>query len=416
MNRVVVTGLGVVSPVGCNVADFKRSLWEGVCGIGPITRFDTTDHKAKLAAEVKGFDPLTAFDSVTEARRADLYTQYAMAAAREAMENSGLVGHCDPTRVGVYVGSGIGGMTTFVAETMKLAERGPSRVSPLFIPMMISNMAAGSISIRYGLKGPTLPVVTACATSSNTVGEAYRAIKHGYADAIIAGGAEATINPLAVAGFVNCKALCEGDDPTAASLPFDARRAGFVMGEGAGMLVLESLDHARARGAHIYAEICGYGNTADAYHMTSPDPSAEGAAQAIRLAAAEAGMSGEEASTLYVNAHGTGTAMNDKTETAALKAVFGEAAYNLHISSTKSMTGHMLGATGAVEAIASVLALCDGVVPPTINLAVADPACDLDYTPLVARRAPLTGALSTSLGFGGHNACLAFRPAPADEA
>ncbi len=409
MNRVVITGLGVISPVGKSVAEFARSLREGVCGIGPITRFDTTDHKAKLAAEVKDFDPLTAFDTVPEARRADLYTQYAMAAAREAMEDSGIEGHVDPRRMGVYVGSGIGGMSTFVTETQKLHDRGPSRVSPLFIPMMIGNMAAGSISIRYGLKGPTLPVVTACATSTNTIGEAFRAIKHGYADAIIAGGAEATITPLAVAGFVNCKALCESDDPTAASLPFDARRAGFVMGEGAGMLVLESYDHAVARGATIYAEISGYGNTADAYHMTSPDPSAEGAAEAIRLATEEAGITAADAPHVYVNAHGTGTALNDKTETAALKAVFGAAAYDLHISSTKSMTGHMLGATGAVEAIASVLALRDGIVPPTINLTVPDPDCDLNYTPGHAVKADPVAAISTSLGFGGHNACIALK-------
>lgn len=409
IHRVAVTGLGVISPVGNDTATFWQSLREGVCGIGPITRFDTADYKAKLAAEVKNFDPTRYFDSLPEARRSDLFTQYALAAAAEAMSDSDLAGHCDPHRVGVYVGSGIGGMATFVTETNKLTERGPSRVSPLFIPMMISNMAAGAISIRYGLKGPTLPVVTACATSSNTIGEAYRAIRHGYADAILAGGAEATILPLAVAGFTNCKALSESTDPAAASLPFDARRGGFVMGEGAAMLVLESYDHALARGARIYAEVVGYGNTADAYHMTSPDPSAEGAAEAIRLAMAEAGLTAAQAETIYVNAHGTGTAMNDKTETAALKQVFGEAAYRLHISSTKSMTGHMLGATGAVEAVASVLALRDGIIPPTLGLSVPDPDCDLNYTPGVAVSAPLTAALSTSLGFGGHNACLAFR-------
>ncbi len=414
MNRVVVTGLGVISPVGNNAADFWRSLCHGVCGIGPITRFDTADHKAKLAAEVKGFDPLSCFASLPEARRADLYTQYAMAAAKEAMEASGLAayltaGRGDPTRMGVYVGSGIGGMSTFTAETLKLHDRGPARVSPLFIPMMIGNMAAGSISIRYGLKGPTLPVVTACATSSHTIGEAFRAIKHGYADAVIAGGAEATITPLAMAGFVNCKALCEGTDPTAASLPFDARRAGFVMGEGAAMVILERYEHALSRGASILAEICGYGNTADAYHVTAPDPSADGAARAMRLAMDEAGLTPADASALYVNAHGTGTPMNDKTETAALKSVFGAAAYDLHISSTKSMTGHMLGATGAVEAVASVLALRDGIVPPTINLTCPDPVCDLCYTPGQAVHAELRAAMSASLGFGGHNACLVFR-------
>ena len=317
----------------------------------------------------------------------------------------------DPFRLGVYVSSGIGGMQTFVNETLTLDKKGPGRVSPLFVPKMISNMAAGMIAIRNGAKGPTLPVVTACATSAHAIGEAYRTIKHGYADAIIAGGAEAAIMPLAIAGFTNCKALHEGDDPTAASIPFDARRSGFVMGDGSGVLVLEEYDRAIARGAKIYAEIVGYGNTCDAYHMTSPAPDAEGAAAAIRLAVEEAGVKTEDAAKIYVNAHGTSTGMNDKTETRAFKRVFGEAAYDLHISSTKSMTGHMLGATGAVEAIASALALRDGIVPPTVGYKEADPECDLNYTPNEAVKADLAYAISTNLGFGGHNAALVLKKA-----
>ena len=408
MRRVAVTGMGIISPIGNDVKTYWENLINGVCGIGPITRFDTTDYKVKIAAEVKGFDPLKYYDSLSDVRRADLYTQYAIAAAAEAYEDSKLAeSGIAPERIGVYVGSGIGGIQTFVTETEKLRDRGPARVSPLFIPMMISNMAAGAISIKYGLKGPTLPVVTACATSSNTIGEAYRAIKHGYADAIIAGGSEAAVTPLAVAGFTNCKALSEVEDPNAASLPFDARRSGFVLGEGAAILVLEELEHAQKRGAVIYGEITGYGNTADAYHMTSPHPEAEGAANAIRLACEEADISASEK--VYVNAHGTGTLMNDKIETKALKTVFGSAAYDLHISSTKSMTGHMLGATGAAEAIATLLTLYNGVIPPTIHYQEKDPECDLNYTPNQAVKAELCQAFSTSLGFGGHNACVAFR-------
>ncbi len=408
MNRVVVTGLGVISPVGNNVKDFWSSLAAGKCGIAPITRFDTADFKAKVAAEVKDFDPAAYEIDKTTIRRTDLYAQYALAAAHQAVEDSGIMGTVAPERLGVYVGSGIGGMQTFVNETEKILTRGPGRVSPFFIPMMIGNIATGNIAIRYNAQGPSLPVVTACATSTNTVGEAFHAIRYGYADAILAGGAEATIVPLAVAGFSNMKALSLSEDPNAASLPFDARRHGFVMGEGAGVLVLEEYEHAVRRGARIYAEVAGYGNTNDAYHITAPHPEAVGGARAIALAFEEAG--GFENETVYINAHGTGTPLNDASETIAIKKAMGEeAARRALISSTKSMTGHMLGAAGAVEAIASVLALENGLVPPTINLNEPDPACDLDYVPNVARQARLTMAASVSLGFGGHNGALVFR-------
>ena len=412
MRRVVITGIGVLSPVGNDAATFWDSLTAGKCGIGPITRFDTTDYKVKLAAEVKDFDPKALYDSPAEVRRADNYTHYAIAASDEAVKDSKILDSgIDPFRLGVYVSSGIGGMQTFVNETLALDKKGPGRVSPLFVPKMISNMAAGMIAIRNGAKGPTLPVVTACATSAHAIGEAYRAIKHGYADAIIAGGAESAIEPLAIAGFTNCKALHEGNDPTAASIPFDARRSGFVMGDGAGVLVLEDYDRAVARGAKIYAEVVGYGNTCDAYHMTSPAPDAEGSSAAIQMAVVEAGVKTEDAAKIYVNAHGTSTSMNDKTETLAFKKVFGDNAPALHISSTKSMTGHMLGATGAVEAIASALALRDGIVPPTVGYKEADPECDLNYTPNTAVKADLEYAISTNLGFGGHNAALVLKKA-----
>ncbi len=385
MRRVVVTGLGAITPVGKDINSFWDSLTAGKHGIAPITRFDTTDYKAKLAAEVKDFSPADYYTDKSEMRRTDLFAQYAMGAAVQAMADSGIEGKIDGTRLGVYVGSGIGGMSTFVSETLKLESRGPGRVSPFFIPMMISNMAAGTIAIRFGAKGPTLPVVTACATSSNTVGEAYRAVAHGYADAILAGGSEATVCPLAI----------------------DAERCGFVMGEGAGMLLLEEYEHALARDAKIYAELVGYGNTCDAYHITAPHPEAEGAARAFALAIEQAGITPDDK--VYINAHGTSTPMNDRAETIAIKTALGSAAENALVSSTKSMTGHMLGAAGAVEAIASVLALHTGVLPPTVGYRVADPECDLDYIPNQARRAEVGFALSSSLGFGGHNAVLAFK-------
>ena len=405
--RVVITGAGVVSPVGSGAEAFFENLVKGVCGIAPITAFDTEGYKVKLAGEVKGFDPEAAGIDRAQSKRMDRYAQYAMAAAIQAVSMSGIEGQVAPERFGVYVGSGIGGIQTFTQETEKMLSRGPGRVSPFFVPMMIGNMAAGNIAIRFNAQGPCLPVVTACATSSHAIGEAFHAIKYGLADAIIAGGAEATIIPLAVAGFTNMKALSESADPNAASLPFDARRGGFVMGEGSGIVVLEELEHAKTRGANILAEICGYGNTCDAYHITAPQPEGIGAANAIRLALEEAGYAGEK---LYINAHGTGTAMNDKGETQAIKRALGEeAARAALVSSTKSMTGHMLGAAGGVEAIACAMALKTGIVPPTIHLDEPDPECDLNYVPNTAVKADPEVAISSSLGFGGHNAVIALR-------
>lgn len=409
MNRVVVTGLGVISPVGNDVAAFWQSLIEGKCAIGPITAFDTAEYKVKIAAEVKDFDPLQYLDKA-EARKQDRFSQFAVAAASQAMADSGLESgsNIDSFRLGVYIGTGTGGMHSFLTESAKLLEKGPSRTSPFFIPMMIGNMAAGNVALRFHAQGPSLPVMTACATSTNAIGEAYRTIKHGYADAVIAGGAEATIVSLAVSGFTNCMALTQNPDPTCASVPFDKRRNGFVMGEGAGVIILEEYEHAVARGAHIYAEVCGYGNTNDAHHMTAPDPDAKGSSRAIQMAVEEAGLT--DTDQIYINAHGTSTPLNDKTETKAIKLALGEeTARKAHISSTKSMTGHMLGAAGGVEAIATVLALNYGMIPPTIGYAEPDPDCDLDYTPNHAVKADVTLGISTSLGFGGHNGCLAFR-------
>lgn len=405
MKRVVVTGLGAVTPIGNDVPTFWENLLAGKNGIGPMDRFDTNEYKAKVAAQVKGFDPLRYMEK-GEARKSDLFSQYAMAAACQAVEDSGISGKVEPERFGVYVGSGIGGLITISNEMQKLLEKGPKRVSPFFIPMMIANMAAGNIAIRFQAKGPCLPVTTACATSTNEVGEAFHAIRAGLADVILAGGAEAAITPIGVAGFINCMALSLSEDPDWASLPFDSRRNGFVMGEGAGALILEEYEHAKKRGARIYAEMTGYGCTCDAYHMTAPAPGGAGAARSISLALEE---TGEVTGQLYINAHGTGTPLNDKTETQAIKAALGEDAAKAMISSTKSMTGHMLGAAGAVEAIVSVLALYHGMIPPTINLREPDPECDLDYVPDKARSVQAQLALSTSLGFGGHNACVAFK-------
>lgn len=404
MKRVVVTGIGAVTPVGNNVDTFWNNILNGVCGIDFITRFDTTDFKVKIAAEVKSFDPVNYMEK-SDARRSDMFSQYAIAASVQAMQDSGLT-EMNPERLGVYVGSGIGGMQTFIAETLKLAEGGPRKVSPFFIPMMISNMAAGNIAIRFNAQGPCLPVVTACATSSHAIGEAYRAIQHGYADAIISGGAEATITPLAVAGFTNIMALSTTNIPNQSSLPFDMRRDGFVMGEGAGIIILEEYEHAVSRGAKIYAEICGYANTCDAYHMTAPQPDAIGATKAIQYVISESKISDD--SKVYINAHGTGTPLNDKAETLAIKKAFDSKTQNIAVSSTKSMTGHMLGAAGGVEAIASVLTLRDQILPPTIGYQEKDPECDLDYVPNQARKSDIDFAISTSLGFGGHNAVVAF--------
>ena len=410
--RVVVTGTGVISPVGNNVETFWKNLLDGVCGIDFITAFPTDDLPVHIAGEVKDFNPAEFGIEPAFARKQDRFTVFAVAAAAQAMQQAGLSsaeegGNIDPFRLGVYVGSGIGGFSTQVRETEKLLNDGPKWISPLFIPTMISNIAAGNIAIRHNACGPCVPVVTACATSTHSIGEAYRAIKHGYADAIIAGGSEAATIPIGIAGFANAKALSRAEDPKYASLPFNKNRGGFVMAEGSAMLVLEEYEHAKARGANIIAEICGYGNTCDAHHVTAPRPDGKTQAAAIRMALDEAGYTSDDV--LYINAHGTGTALNDSSETAAYKIALGEDAYKAHISSTKSMTGHMLGAAGAIEAIASVLALTRGIIPPTINLDEPDPELDLDYTPNKAVEAPVTIAISDSLGFGGHNGCLAFR-------
>ena len=408
MRRVVITGMGVISPVGCDVQTCWENLRSARSGIGMLSSFDTKDYKVKVAAEVKGFDPMDFGMDVPSARRMDLYSQYAMAAAKQAVDDSKIIGNVDQERLGVYVGSGIGGMRTFIAETEKLISRGPGRISPFFIPMMIGNMAAGNIAMEYGAQGPCLPVVTACATSTHSIGEAFRAIRHGYADAVIAGGTEAAITPLSIAGFTSCQALSLSHSPDEASLPFDARRNGFVIGEGAGIVVLEEYEHARLRGARVYAEVCGYGNTCDAYHVTAPRPDGIPAARSISMAMSEAKITDDDI--VYINAHGTGTPLNDSSETAAIKLAMGERnARQAMISSTKSMMGHMLGAAGAVEAIVSTLELRDGIAPPTINYRECDPLCDLDYVPNTPRKANITAALSISLGFGGHNGCLALR-------
>lgn len=405
--RVVVTGMGAVTPLGNNVADTWSGLRTGKNGIDHITLFDTEKFKAKLAAEVKGFDPGQYLD-VNDVLRTDRYTQFAVASAQQAVEESGIAGKVDPDRFSVLFGTGIGGINTFETEHTKLLEKGPRRVSPLFIPMMISNMAAGMIAIRHDCRGTAMPIVTACASGSNAIGEAMRLIRHGYADAVITGGTEAAVTPSAVAGFVNMQALSTSDDPNAASLPFDSRRGGFVIGEGSVALVLEEYEHAVNRSARIYGEICGYGTTCDAYHITAPHPDARGGAKAMTDAMAEAGYTAED--TVYVNAHGTGTPMNDAIETIAIKKALGEEkAREAFVSSTKSMTGHMLGAAGAIEALACIFALQESIIPPTINLNEQDEACDLNCVPNTAVKAPVTLALSNSLGFGGHNACLAFR-------
>ena len=412
MRRVVVTGMGAVSPIGNTAVETWKNMVAGKNGINYITRFDTSDYKVKIAAEVKDFDPLK-YMTKSELGRTDLFCQYAMSAACEAVEDSGLdVERVDSTKFGVYVGSGTGGMITYTEEMKKLMDRGPRRVSPFFIPKMIGNMAAGQIAVRFGCNGATLPVVTACATSTNAIGEAYRAIKHGYADVIIAGGSEAAIVPLAVAGFTNCQALTETENIEEASIPFDKRRNGFVMGEGAGILILEDYDHAINRNAYIYGEIAGYGNTCDGYHMTAPDPEATHSSLAIKDALKEAGYFSEkiDPQRVYVNAHGTSTPLNDKTETVAIKKAFGEnEAKKLHVSSTKSMTGHMLGAAGAIEAIAALKAIEKNIIPPTINYLEKDDECDLDITPNKAVVTEIDLAISTSLGFGGHNGCIAFK-------
>lgn len=407
MNRVVITGMGVISPIGSTVEKFFDSIKNGKHGIAPITCYDTTNSEVKLAAEVKDFDPLQYFDK-KELRRTDRFNQFALAAATQAIEDCGTkFEDLDPFRVGVIVGSGIGGFQSIEEEYRKFLEKGGNRVSVFFIPMMIINMAAGSISIKYGFKGVNFAPVTACATSAHAIGEAYRAIKHGYADAVIAGGSEAAITEFSISGFNNMKALSDSANPDRASIPFDKERGGFVMGEGGAILVLEEYEHAKKRGAKIYAEIVGYGATGDAYHMTSPDPEGLGAAKAMELAYHEAGIQPTDID--YINAHGTSTGLNDKYETLAIKRAFGEHAQKLAVSSTKSMTGHLLGAAGAIEAIACAKALQEGIIPPTANYQVPDEECDLDYVTTGARKQKIRYALSNSLGFGGHNASLCFK-------
>lgn len=412
--RVVITGMGVISSVGNDVPTFWKNLKDGVCGIELIDSFPTDNLPVKIAGKIKDFNPEDYGMDKPFIRKQDRFTQFGMAAAYQAVKDSGLVSegegaNIDPFRFGVYVGSGIGGFEVQFRETAKMIEDPSGQwISPLFIPTMISNIAAGHIAIKHHAQGPCLDIVTACATSSHCLGEAFHAIRNGYADAIIAGGCENATIPLGIVGFANAKALTRVDNPKYASLPFNKNRQGFVMGDGAGILILEELEHAKARGARIYGEMVGYGNTCDAYHATAPRPDGSTQAKCIKLALEEAGFD-EKKDNLYINAHGTGTHLNDVAETIAYKAALGDFAYKAHISSIKSMTGHMFGAAGAAEAIATVLALKDGIIPPTINLDCPDPECDLDYTPNVALKSDITLGISDSLGFGGHNACVAFR-------
>lgn len=411
MRRVAVTGLGVVSCVGNDVKTFWNNLKNGVCGIDYISEFPTDGLPVKIAGKVRNFNPEDYGMDKPFIRKQDPFTIFAMAAAYQAMNDSGLVSgeNIDPAMLATYVSSGIGGFVTIQREIEKMVEDPSGQwISPLFVPTMISDMAGGQIAIKYGAQGSCIDIVTACATATHSLGEAFRAIAHGYADAIIAGGTDHCAIPIGAAAFGNARALTRAEDPKHASLPFNADRGGFVMADGAGVLILEEWEHAVARGAHIYAEMVGYGTTCDAYHATAPRPDGSTQARCIRQALDQAGFEPAR-DCVYVNAHGTGTQLNDVAETAACKLAFGDAAYKIHISSTKSMHGHMFGATGAAEAIATILALQDGIVPPTINLDNPDPECDLDYTPNVAVKAPLTLGLSDSFGFGGHNACIAFR-------
>lgn len=406
--RVVITGIGVISPIGTGKEKYFQSLKDGISGVGHITRFDTEGYDTKIAAEVKDFEPTEYIDK-KESRRMDRFTQYAVAASKMAIEDSKLnVEAIDSNKFGVCIGSGIGGMETLEAQHDVLREKGPGRVSPFMIPMMISNIAAGNISIAFNAKGPNTTVVTACASATNAMGEAFKAIVRGDADIMITGGSEASITPLGFAGFCAMKALStRNDDPKAASRPFDKDRDGFVMGEGAGILIIEELEHAKNRGARIYGEVVGYGATGDAYHITAPAPDADGAYRAMEMAVRDAGIDASEID--YINAHGTSTEMNDRLETMAIKRLLGEAAGKVAISSTKSMTGHLLGAAGAIEAIACLMAINDGVIPPTINYTTPDEACDLDYVPNKARNSEVRYAMSNSLGFGGHNATIVLK-------
>ena len=408
MNRVVITGLGVISPLGNDIDTFWKHLIQGKSGVGHITQFDTTDFAVKIAAEVKDFNPLD-FINKKDARRMDRFVQFAVAASKMALEHAGLdMDKVNKERVGTYIGSGIGGLATLEEQHKVLLKRGPRRISPFFVPMMIANMASGIVSIQVGAKGPNSSAISACATGTHCVGDAFKILQRGDADVMIAGGTEATILPMAVAGFSAMGALsARNDAPEKASRPFDKDRDGFVMGEGAGVLVLETLEHALKRGANIIAEVAGYGMTADAYHLTSPAPEGEGAKRSMQLALEDAGLEPEDID--YINAHGTSTDYNDKFETMAIKGAFGEHAKRLAVSSTKSMTGHLLGAAGGIETIATALSIKESIVPPTINLENPDPECDLDYVPNEARKMRVRAAVSNSLGFGGHNATIALK-------
>ena len=405
--RVVVTGMGAITPIGNDVESFWQALKDKTLGIGPITYFDTADFKCKLAAEVKDFDAKAYMDPKT-ARRMEPFSQFAVAAAKQALDQSGIdMEKEDPFRVGVSVGSGIGSLQAMERSEKKLLEKGPSRVEPLLVPLMICNMAAGNVAIQFGLKGKCINVVTACATGTHSIGEAFRAIQYGEADVMVAGGTEASITPIGIAGFTSLTALNTTDDPKRASIPFDKERSGFVMGEGSGALILEELEHAKARGAKIYAEVVGYGATCDAFHMTLPVPDGSGGARAMKGALEDAGVSPEQVG--YINAHGTSTPPNDRGETLAIKTTFGDHAYQLAVSSTKAMTGHLLGGSGAVEAIITAKALQEGFIPATINYEVPDPECDLDIVPNVGREKEIEYAMSNSLGFGGHNATILLK-------
>jgi 3-oxoacyl-[acyl-carrier-protein] synthase II len=406
--RVVITGLGAITPIGNNVEEMWEGMTNGKNGAGPITRFNTEDFTTKFACEIKNFDVEKYLDK-KEAKRMDLYTQYAIATATMAMEDANFdLDNVDKERFGVIYGSGIGGMETFENQTINYVNGGPKRISPFFIPMMISDMAAGQISIRYGLKGPNYATTSACATSTHAIADAFFMIQRDSADVVVSGGAEASITPMAIGGFNSARAISTWNDrPTEASRPFDKDRNGFVMGEGAGTLVLEELEHAKKRGAKIYAEIIGAGLTGDAYHVTAPAPEGEGAFRSMREALRDGNIKPEDVD--YINAHGTSTQLNDLNETKAIKSLFGEHAYKLAISSTKSMTGHLLGATGAVESIACILAIKNSIIPPTINLDVPDPECDLNYTPKVAVERNVDYAITNTFGFGGHNSTLLFK-------
>lgn len=413
--KVAVTGLGVISCIGQDVKTFWENLTNGVCGIDYITEFPTDGLAVKIGGMIRNFNPEDFGMDKPFIRKQDPFTIFAMASAEQAVRDSGLVSgeNIDPKRFATYVGSGIGGFTTIQRELEKFSEDPSGKwISPNFVPTMISDMAGGQIAIKYGAQGSCIDIVTACATSTHSIGEAFRLIRHGYADAVIAGGSDRCTIPIGIAGFANAKALTRAEDPKYASLPFNLNRGGFVMADGSAILILEEYEHAVKRGAHIYAEAVGYGSTCDAYHATAPRPDATTQAECIRIALGQAGFDPEK-DNVYINAHGTGTRLNDVAETQAYKLAFGDFAYKCHISSTKSMHGHMFGATGAVEAIATVLALQEGIIPPTINLDTPDPECDLDYTPNKAVKADVTLGLSDSFGFGGHNACVAFRKVPA---